>query len=112
MAGSGAPRGPLDPVQIFHALVTRRAAGARPGPGSGASQALTRDEALSALTAIPAAAVSEEDEGGTITVGKRADFTVLSADIMEIPEIEIPKARVVMTVVGGAVVFDRGSKNP
>ena len=47
-----------------------------------------------------------EHERGTIEVGKLADFTVLSADIMEIPEPEILRTRCVMTVIGGEVVWE------
>jgi|GEM_PF-6260216 predicted amidohydrolase YtcJ len=36
-----------------------------------------------------------------------ADFTVLSADIMKIPEPEILKTRAVMTVIGGKIVYER-----
>ncbi len=43
---------------------------------------------------------------GSIEVGKFADFTVLSADIMKIPETEILKTRCVMTVIGGEIVYE------
>ncbi|HAF03701.1 MAG TPA: hypothetical protein DCG89_07885, partial [Spartobacteria bacterium] len=39
--------------------------------------------------------------------GMLADFTVLSADIMKIPEPEILKTRAVMTVIGGKIVYER-----
>ena len=46
-----------------------------------------------------------EKELGSISVGKLADITVLSKDIMMIPEPEIPSARVVYTIVGGKVKY-------
>jgi predicted amidohydrolase YtcJ len=58
------------------------------------------------FTLWPAFASFEEKERGTIDVGKVADFTVLSADIMEIPEAEILKTQCVMTVIGGDVVWE------
>jgi len=43
---------------------------------------------------------------GSIEAGKLADFTILSADIMQIPEMEILKTRCVMTVIGGEIVYE------
>jgi hypothetical protein len=58
------------------------------------------------FTIWPAYAAFEENDKGSIEVGKLADFTVLSNDIMKIPESEILKTRCVMTVIGGEIVFD------
>ena len=58
------------------------------------------------FTIWPAFAAFEEKDKGTIAAGKLADLTVLSADIMTIPEQEILKTRCVMTVIGGEVIFD------
>jgi predicted amidohydrolase YtcJ len=58
------------------------------------------------FTIWPAYAAFEENLRGAIEVGKLADFTVLSADIMKIPEMEILKTRCVMTVIGGEVVYE------
>jgi hypothetical protein len=49
---------------------------------------------------------SRQDKG-KIDIGMRADFTVLSADIMKIPEPEILKTRSVMTVIAGEIVYQR-----
>ena len=57
----------------------------------------------------PASAAFEEGERGTIAPGKQADFSVFSADLMTIPEAEIPKAHAVMTVIGGEVVFEESA---
>ncbi len=57
------------------------------------------------FTLWPAYASFEEKIKGSIKVGKLADFTVLSADIMGIPVEEIPKVKCVMTVIGGEVVY-------
>ena len=46
---------------------------------------------------------------GTIETGKLADFTILSADIMKIPEPEILKTRCVMTVINGEIVYEHKS---
>ena len=67
---------------------------------------MTREQALKAFTAWPAYAAFEEDVKGSITPGKLADFTVLSADIMTVPEIQILDTRNLMTIIGGQVVYD------
>lgn len=50
----------------------------------------------------------EENDKGSIEVGKLTDFTILSRDIMKIPEPEILQTRCLMTVVGGEVAFEAG----
>jgi predicted amidohydrolase YtcJ len=61
------------------------------------------------FTLRPAYAAFEENDKGSIEPGNLADFTVLSNDIMKIPEPEILKTRCVMTIIGGEIVFeDRG----
>jgi predicted amidohydrolase YtcJ len=59
------------------------------------------------FTIWPAYAAFEENDKGSIEVGKLADFTVLSQDVMKIPEPEILKTRCVMTVIGGQIVYQR-----
>jgi len=57
------------------------------------------------LTIWPAYAAFEENLRGSIEVRKLADLTVLSADIMRIPELDILKTHCVMTVIGGEIVY-------
>ena len=52
-------------------------------------------------------AVFEEDIKGSIEVGKLADFTIFSKDLMTIPEEEIMSSEVLMTIVDGRVVYSR-----
>ena len=66
---------------------------------------MTRDQALRAFTIWPAYGAFEENERGSVTVGKWADFTILDKDIMTIPEAEILKTKNVMTVVNGEIVY-------
>ena len=70
-------------------------------------QRLTREEALKTYTINGAYAAFQEKDLGSITVGKLADITVLSKDIMKIPEPEIPTAEVVYTIVGGKVRYTK-----
>ena len=72
-------------------------------------QAMTRLEALESYTIAPARAAFEEAEKGTLTVGKLADVTVLSHDILTVPDEELASAQVVYTIVGGEVRYRRES---
>lgn len=103
--GSDAPVEQGDPRIEFYAAVARRTLEGFAGPDWGLDQRLTREEALAALTRGPAYAAFEEDLRGTIEPGKRADFSVFSADLMAVPEDAILQARAVMTVIGGEVVW-------
>jgi len=68
-------------------------------------QAVSREQALRMFTSNAAYAAFEENDKGSIEVGKLADFTVFSADIMKIPAPEILKTRCEMTVIGGEIVY-------
>jgi predicted amidohydrolase YtcJ len=70
-------------------------------------QAVLREDALRMFTLWPAYAAFEETDKGSIEVGKLADFTVLSRDIMKVPEKEILETRNEMTVIGGEIVYVR-----
>jgi predicted amidohydrolase YtcJ len=71
------------------------------------AQRLTRAEALRAYTLNNAYASFVERDVGSLAPGKLADVTVLSADIMRVPEEEIPTARADYTIVGGRVAYER-----
>jgi predicted amidohydrolase YtcJ len=75
------------------------------GPDWGLEQCLTREEPLRLLTYWPACAAFQERNRGTVEAGNLADFTVLSADIMQVLDSHIVKTRVVYTIIGGEVVF-------
>jgi predicted amidohydrolase YtcJ len=68
---------------------------------------MTRAQALKSYTLDGAYAEFEEKFKGSIEVGKAADFTVYDKNIMEIPEDDILKAKVQLTVVGGKVVYKK-----
>jgi predicted amidohydrolase YtcJ len=88
----------------FYAAVARKDQKGFSGAGWHPEQRVTREQALKMFTLWPAYAAFEEASKGSIERGKYADFTVLSADILNIPEPEILKTRCLMTVVGGEVV--------
>jgi len=103
--GSDAPVERGEPMIEFYAAVARKSIKGESGEGWHPEQAVTREEALKMFTLWPAYAAFEENDKGTIEVGKLADFTVLSNDIMKIPEPDILKTRCVMTVIGGEIAF-------
>ena len=69
------------------------------------SQAMTRMEALRARTIDAAYAAFEDDIKGSLEVGKLADVTVLSHDILEVQEEQIEDTEILYTVIGGVVRF-------
>lgn len=103
--GSDAPVERGEPMIEFYAAVARRDQKGFTGEGWHAEQAVSREQALRMFTLWAARAAFEEKMKGSIEVGKLADLTVLSADIMKIPEPEILKTRCLMTVIGGEIVY-------
>jgi predicted amidohydrolase YtcJ len=103
--GSDAPVERGDPRIEFYAAVTRHSLDGFAGEGWHTEYAVSRETALKMFTLWPAFASFEEDELGTIEAGKLADFTVFGADLMTIPAPEILTDPVVLTVVGGEVIY-------
>ncbi|MDT4898270.1 MAG: hypothetical protein QOH25_3347 [Acidobacteriota bacterium] len=105
-AGSDAPVERGEPMIEFYAAVARRDQKGFSGEGWHPEQAVSREQALKMLTLWPAYAAFEEKIKGSIEVGKYADLTVLSADIMKIADADILKTRCLMTVIGGEIVYE------
>lgn len=104
-AGSDAPVEVGDPRIEFYAAVWRHSLTGEAGPNWHLKEAVTRAQALRMLTWAPAYAARADRERGTLEVGKRADITAFSADLMTIPPAEILKAKPVLTVVDGQIVY-------
>lgn len=102
--GTDVPVERIDPMANFHATVTRKV---KDGSVFYGEQKMNRAEALKSYTWNGAYAAKEEALKGSLTVGKLADITVLSKDIMTVAEDEIPSTRVVYTILGGKVAFKR-----
>jgi predicted amidohydrolase YtcJ len=103
--GTDAPVEPIDPVACFFASVTRQTLEGQPPGGFEPRQKMTREQALKSYTLDAAFGAFEERIKGSIEVGKYADFTVFSRDIMKVPEEEILQTRVLMTIVNGEVAY-------
>ena len=109
--GSDAPVERGEPMIEFYAAVARKSIKGEFGEGWHPEQAVSREQALKMFTIWPAYAVFQEKDKGSIESGKLADFTVLSQDIMKIPEAEILKTRSEMTVIGGEILYLRWVRN-
>jgi predicted amidohydrolase YtcJ len=107
--GSDAPVERGEPMIEFYAAVARKDIRGFSGEGWHPEEKVTREDALKMFTIWPAYVAFEEKLRGSIEVGKLADLTVLSADIMKIPEMEILKTKCVMTVIGGEIVYQEPS---
>src|SRR6266496_791566 len=105
--GSDAPVERGEPMIELYAAVARKSVKGESGEGWHPEQAVSREDALKMFTIWPAYAAFEEKDKGSIEVGKLADFTVLSQDIMKIPEMEILETRNEMTVIGGEIIYSR-----
>jgi hypothetical protein len=104
--GSDAPVERGEPMIEFYAAVARKDIRGFSGPGWHPEEKVTREQALKMFTIWPAYVAFEERLRGSIEVGKLADLTVLSGDIMKIPEMDILKTHCLMTVVGGQIVYE------
>lgn len=97
--GTDTPVEDISPLACIYAAVTRK----RPDTGEPffPEQRMTRQEALLSYTRWNAYAAFEENEKGILAPGKRADIVVLSENLLECPEENILRARVLHTIVAG-----------
>jgi predicted amidohydrolase YtcJ len=105
--GTDAPVEPVNPIASFYASVSRKTLAGEPEGGYEPSQKMTRDETLRSYTLDAAYGAFEEDIKGSLEVGKLADFTVYSQDLMQVAEDQILNTQVDMTIVGGEVLYER-----
>ena len=104
--GTNASRYYLNPMLGLYAAVTRKTLSGQPEGGWFPQEKLTVEEAIRAYTLNTAYAAYEEDLKGSITVGKLADFVVLSDNLLTMDPDGIKDVTVLTTVVGGKVVFE------
>ena len=100
--GTDAPVEDVSPLASFYATVSRKL---RDGSRFYPDQRMSRDEALRSYTSVNAYTGFEEDSKGTLRVGKLGDITVLSRDILTIPEDDILATDVLYTIVSGKVQY-------
>jgi predicted amidohydrolase YtcJ len=105
--GSDFPVEQINPLFGFYAGVVRRDQSGFPEEGFQMENALTREQALRAMTIWAARSGFEEDLKGSIETGKLADLVVTTTDLMSAPESELFRIRVQSTYSGGELVYQR-----
>jgi len=105
--GSDFPVEAVNPLISFHSFFTRQDTDNFPPGGWMPEQRTTRQEALLSITLWPAYAAFMENESGSLTIGKYADFVVLDRDIMTVAPEEVLGTRVLLTMLGGKAVYRR-----
>jgi predicted amidohydrolase YtcJ len=105
--GTDAPVENINPMRNLYSAVTRRM---DDGQTFYPEQAMTRAEALKSYTLSGAYAAFEETIKGSVTPGKLADLTILSDDLLTVPESEIPLIRILATMIDGRFVYRASGK--
>jgi hypothetical protein len=100
--GTDVPVERIDPLASYYATVTRKT---KDGSVFYGDQKMSREDALKSYTWNAAFAAKEETLKGSLAIGKLADITVLSKDLLTIPDDEILTTKVTRTIVGGKVVY-------
>lgn len=97
-------------LDTLYCAVTRKGTDGNPTAGWYTDQRVDVDQALRMMTMGPAFAAFEEKNLGVLSVGRYADFTVLSADPYQLGLDDLKKLTVRMTIVAGYTMFDASSK--
>jgi predicted amidohydrolase YtcJ len=103
--GTDVPVERINPIANFYATVTRKV---NDGTTFYPDQRMTREEALKSMTWNAAYAAKEETIKGSLAPGKLADVTVLSKDLLTVPDEQILSTKVVYTIVGGKIAYRAG----
>ncbi|CUS85335.1 amidohydrolase [Candidatus Kryptobacter tengchongensis] len=96
---------PLSPILGIYAAVARQTLDGKHPEGWFPEQKISVAEAVECYTINNAYAEFAENEKGSITPGKLADFVVLSDNIFNIPPEKIKDVKVLMTVLGGKIIY-------
>jgi predicted amidohydrolase YtcJ len=97
----------MNPLPAIEIAITRRGARQPAGPAWLPEEVVSLEAMLTAYTINGARLQLQEDEVGSITIGKAADLVVLDKDLRSIPPPDINTARVLYTFVDGAEVYRR-----
>ena len=103
--GTDVPVEPIDPIASFYASVSRQTLKGKPKGGFEPQQKMTRLETLKSYTINAAYGAFEENIKGSIEVGKYADFTILSQNIITIPEDKILNTKILYTIINGKIEY-------
>ena len=105
--GTDFPVEDISPIMTFYSAVVRKDLNGYPDDGFQMENSINRGDALYAMTIHGAYANFEEDEKGSIEVGKSADFIILDNDLISSAENRIPYTNIVATFIDGELVFNR-----
>ena len=105
--GTDFPVEDIDPIKTFYAAVFRKDAKGWPDGGYQMENALTREATIRGMTIWAARSNFEENEKGSIEKNKFADFVLMDTDLMTASFEEVLKAKVLKTICGGEVVYER-----
>ena len=108
--GTDFPVEEISPMMTFYSATVRKDKDGYPEDGFQTENIMNRVDALKAMTIFGAYANFEENEKGSIEIGKDADFIILDNDILRSPESSIPNTNVVATFINGELVFNRRYK--
>ena len=101
--GTDFPVESVSPFLTFYAAVSRQDLEQYPEGGFQIQEALSREETLKGMTIWAAYSNFEEEEKGSIEVGKKADFVILSDNIMQIPVTDIPNIKAEKVFIDGVI---------
>ncbi len=105
--GSDFPVEDINPLYGFYAAVTRKDREGNPDGGFLYRNSLSREEALRAMTIWAAKASFDESNRGSLEPGKYADFVVTGEDLMQVPDENLFKIKVLQTWIGGEQLYGR-----
>ena len=104
--GTSASEYPINPMLGLYAAVTRQTITGQPAAGWFPNERITIEEAIKAYTYGTAYANFEEKSKGSISVGKVADLTVLSKNLLKVEPKEFLSTTVIYTIVDGKIVYE------
>ena len=105
--GTDFPVEDVNPIMTYYSAIARKDKNGYPDDGFQMENSISRGDALYAMTIHGAFANFEEDEKGSIEIGKSADFVMLDNDIIKSAESRIPQTNIVATFINGELVFNR-----
>jgi predicted amidohydrolase YtcJ len=108
--GTSASEYPINPMLGLYAAVTRQTVTGKPAEGWFPDERISIADAIKAYTYNTAYANFEETTKGSIEVGKLADLTVLSKNLLKIAPKEYLTTDVVYTIVGGKIVYESAAQ--
>ncbi len=103
--GTDAPVEDVDPLKSFYASVTRKRTDT--GFEFFTEQKMTRLEALQSYTINCAYAAFEEQDKGSLEIGKYGDLVILDQNLLSCTDAEILKAKILYTIINGKIVYEK-----